>query len=178
ADFYSGNCHKWMCAPKGSGFLYARQDRQPLVEPLIVSWGYESEMPSGSKFIDEHEWLGTRDYASYLATPAAIDFMAQHNWPALQCDCRAIAREAQQQISAFSRRAALTTASYPNDLQMLTAPLPPCDPVQTQRRLFDEFRIEVPFVQWDNRQWIRVSIQAYNSRSDVDQLLAALRAVL
>jgi isopenicillin-N epimerase len=177
ADFYSGNCHKWMCAPKGSAFLYARKDKQSLVEPLIVSWGYESEMPSDSKFIDQHEWLGTRDYAPYLATPAAIEFMAQYDWSSVQHDCRLLAREAQRRITDFSGGDPLTTKAYPNDLQMLTAPLPPCDPVVTQRRLFAEHHIEIPFIAWGNRQWIRVSIQAYNSPDDVDRLIGALRDI-
>ncbi len=178
ADFYSGNCHKWMCAPKGSGFLYARKDKQHLVEPLIVSWGYESDNPSGSMFIDHHEWLGTRDYAAYLATPTAIEFMAQHDWAKVQRECRSLAHEAQRRITEWCGLAALNLDSYPHDLQMLTAPLLPCDPVSTQGKLFERYQIEIPLVAWDNRQWIRVSIQAYNSANNVDRLLIALRDIL
>ena len=72
ADLYVGACHKWLCAPKGSAFLYARRALQPRLNPLVVSWGYESEAPSASQFVDYHEWQGTRDMAAYLATPAAI----------------------------------------------------------------------------------------------------------
>ena len=56
ADYYAGNCHKWMCAPKGAAFLYARRKAQALLEPLVVSWGWESEAPGPSPFVDEHEW--------------------------------------------------------------------------------------------------------------------------
>ncbi|MGE5250447.1 MAG: aminotransferase class V-fold PLP-dependent enzyme, partial [Bacteroidota bacterium] len=72
ADFYGGNLHKWLCAPKGAGFLYARPEVQHLLKPLVVSWGYESEKPSGSTFIDHYEWWGTRDPAAFLSVPAAI----------------------------------------------------------------------------------------------------------
>ncbi|MDD5564177.1 MAG: aminotransferase class V-fold PLP-dependent enzyme, partial [Thermoanaerobaculaceae bacterium] len=78
ADFYAGNCHKWMNAPKGSAFLYARAGAQPLLEPLVVSWGWRSDRPGPSRFVDEHEWQGTRDVAAYLAVPAAIEFMREH----------------------------------------------------------------------------------------------------
>ena len=76
ADFCVGNCHKWMCAPKGSAFLYARHEMQPLLQPLVVSWGWQSEKPGPSRFIDEQEWQGTRDIAAYLAVPTPIAFHA------------------------------------------------------------------------------------------------------
>src|SRR5712691_10980583 len=85
ADFYVGNCHKWMCAPKGSGFLYARRDRQSLLAPLVVSWGW----PSG--FVEEQQRQGTRDIAAFLSVPAAIEFLREHNWPAVQRACHALA---------------------------------------------------------------------------------------
>ena len=81
ADFYSSNCHKWLMSPKGSAFLYARRDVQHLVEPLVVSWGWQSEHPTASRFIDEQEWQGTRDIAAYLSVPAAIQFFRDHDWP-------------------------------------------------------------------------------------------------
>ena len=74
ADFYSGNLHKWLMSPKGSAFLYARKEMQHLVEPLVISWGWEAEKPGPSKFIDEQEWTGTRDIAAFLSVPSVIQF--------------------------------------------------------------------------------------------------------
>ena len=77
ADFYSGNLHKWLMSPKGSAFLYARKEMQHLVEPLVVSWGWEAEKPGPSRFVDEQEWTGTRDIAAFLSVPAAIQFQRE-----------------------------------------------------------------------------------------------------
>ncbi|MBI3153592.1 MAG: aminotransferase class V-fold PLP-dependent enzyme, partial [Chloroflexi bacterium] len=93
ADFYCGNLHKWLCAPKGAGFLYARPQVQHLLKPLVVSWGYESETPSGSTFIDHHEWWGTRDIAAFLSVPKAIEFQQNHAWAEVRGACHQLAVE-------------------------------------------------------------------------------------
>ena len=177
-DFYSGNCHKWMCSAKGSAFLYARREMQRLLEPLIVSWGWESDQPSGSPFIDQNEWQGTRDLAAYLSVPAAIEFMAEHHWDQVRSKCSALAAEAGRRITALTEQPPLHLDSFPNDIQMVSVPLPPCDPVNLQGRLFEDYRIEVPLVTWEQRPLIRVSIQAYNTQADVDRLIEALTELL
>ena len=80
ADVYAGNCHKWLCAPKGSAFLYARPDAQASIEPLVVSWDWVD----GAPFQQRHRWQGTRDPAALLAVPAAIAFQAEHDWPSVR----------------------------------------------------------------------------------------------
>ncbi len=102
ADFYAGNLHKWLCAPKGAGFLYARPEVQNLLEPLVISWGWESEKPSSSKFVDHHEWWGTRDIAPFLSVPAAIQFQEEHNWDKVRADCHTLVVEAETRIRELS----------------------------------------------------------------------------
>ena len=85
-DVYTGALHKWLCAPKGCSFLYARPDVQSWLTPLIVSWGWESDHPSASQFVDHHEWQGTRDLSPFLAVGAAIDFVQSHDWSSVQAD--------------------------------------------------------------------------------------------
>ncbi|HQT94464.1 MAG TPA: aminotransferase class V-fold PLP-dependent enzyme [Thermoanaerobaculaceae bacterium] len=177
-DFYAGNCHKWMNAPKGSAFLYARAEVQPLLEPLVVSWGWHSDRPGPSRFVDEHEWQGTRDVAAYLAVPAAIEFMAEHDWPEVQRACHDLATAARDRINALTGLPPLTPAAGGWFGQMATVALPPCDHEALQRRLFDEFAIEVPTFSWNGGSYLRVSIQAYNDASDVDALVAALSRLL
>jgi isopenicillin-N epimerase len=179
ADFYGGNLHKWLCAPKGAGFLYARPEVQHLLKPLVVSWGYESDTPSGSAFVDYHEWWGTRDIAAFLSAPAAIDFQQTHHWDEIITACHDLAVESQRRICNLTGLAPLHTDSERWFRQMFTAPLPAnADILALKTRLYDEYDIEVPFIAWKDRKLIRVSIQAYNSRRDVDRLLRALKACL
>jgi isopenicillin-N epimerase len=178
ADFYMANCHKWLCAPKGSAFLFARPECQSLLEPLIVSWGWQSDNPGPSRFIDYFQWLGTDDPAAYLSVPAAIDFQTRHNWPQVRTACHELARQARTQIQHLSGLPHLCPDSEAWWQQMFTVPLPPSDPQLLGRRLWEEFGVEVPVLEWHEQSYIRVSIQAYNHPRDVDRLLTALRQVL
>jgi isopenicillin-N epimerase len=179
ADFYGGNLHKWLCAPKGAGFLYARPEVQHLLKPLIVSWGYESETPSGSNFIDYNEWWGTRDPAAFLAVPAAIEFQKEHDWDSVRASCHQLVREAQQRICELTGLASLHSSDDIWFAQMATAPLP-ADTVNLtlKYRLYDEYRIEVPLVEWNGKKLVRISVQGYNTKRDIDKLCQALFALL
>jgi isopenicillin-N epimerase len=178
ADFYSGNLHKWLMSPKGSAFLYARKEMQRLVEPLIVSWGWETEKPGSSKFVDEQEWTGTRDIAAFLSVPAAIRFQSDHDWPRVRKECHELVRYARQQVSAWTGLPPLTPDEPIWFAQMAALPLPSCDLDVLKRRLYDEFKIEIPVINWNGRQFVRISIQGYNTRTDVDALGTALQALL
>ncbi len=178
ADFYVGNCHKWMLSPKGAGFLYARQEMQPLLQPLVISWGAERNVDSGSSFIDEHEYQGTRDLAACLAVPDAIRFMERHHWPEVRHACHNRVRYAAEQITGLTGIEPLAPVTDEWYAQMCSLPLPTCDAVALKRRLYDEFGIEVPIVTWQERQFVRVSLQAYNLQSDVDALVHALEVLL
>ena len=177
-DFYASNCHKWLCAPKGSAFLYARPERQHMVEPLVVSWGYEAERPGRSKFVDEQEWTGTHDPSAYLAVPEAIRFVEEHGWDAVHAQCHALAQVARARIGELTGLPHICPDSADWYMQMCTLPLPPCDTDSLKTRLYDEFGVEIPIITWQGKPFIRVSIQAYNSPEDVDRLLNALARLL
>ncbi len=176
ADFYTSNGHKWLCAPKGAAFLYARPERQALVEPLVVSWGWQSDAPGPSRFVDEQEWQGTRDPAAYLALPAALDFYATHGWDEVRAACHALAVETRARLAALTGLPAIGPDGA--FAQMFSAFLPLCDAETLQRRLYDEHRIEVPLITWNDRPLLRVSIQGYNTRGDADRLVCALERLL
>jgi isopenicillin-N epimerase len=123
ADFYTGNLHKWLNSPKGAGFLYARPDVQALLEPLIISWGWQSEMPGPSQFVDQYEWQGTRDLAAFLSVPVAIQFQKENDWQKVREVCHSLAVEAERRICTLTGLASL----YSDDTwfaQMFSAYLP------------------------------------------------------
>jgi len=178
ADVYAGACHKWLCTPKGSAFLYIRREVQGQLEPLVVSWGWESEQPSGSQFIDHHEWQGTRDLAAFLSVPAAIEFQTRHDWPAVRGRCRTLASQTRQRLNALTGLDPICPDAPEWFTQMCAARLPDVDLDRLKQRLYDEFRIEVPLINWNGQPLIRLSFQAYNSQADADALVDALARLL
>ena len=175
ADFYCGNLHKWLCAPKGAGFLHARPERQHLLKPLVISWGYESETPGYSQFIDHNEWWGTRDMAAFLSVPAAIEFQEKHDWDKVRDACHELAQYALKRICELTGLAPLHSEGESWFRQMIAAPLPINTDINVLKaRLYDEHNIEVPLIDWNGNKLIRVSVQGYNSKRDIDQLCRAL----
>lgn len=179
ADIYVGACHKWLCAPKGSAFLYANPSIQDSLEPLIVSWGFESDKPGPSRFIDYHEWQGTRDLAAFLAVPAAIEFQNNHNWPLLRQQCHELASSARARMNAVTNCPSLSPDSHSWFSQMVSVILPnPIQPDALQSILYDRYRIEVPLFIWNDIPVMRISIQVYNCAEDIDYLVSTLSSLL
>ena len=160
ADVYAGNCHKWLCAPKGSGFLHARPDVQGLIDPPVVSWDWGD----GVAFHEQHRWQGTRDPSAFLAVPAAIAFQAEHDWPAVRASCHALLAAADFGLDPLTDDFA----------QMLGFRIEHDDPPALKRRLYDEHRIEVPIFETRHGWAMRVSVQAYNDADDLGALASAL----
>jgi len=178
ADIYAGACHKWLCAPKGAGFLYARREVQELLEPLVVNWNWESGHQSTSKLIDYNEYQGTRDLAAFLSVPAAIEFQAEHDWEAVRQRCRTLASETRQRLNALTSLDPNCPDSPEWFTQMVTVRLPDVDLAPVRERLYGEFCIEVPVFTWNDQPLMRISFQAYNDQADADALVDALAQLL
>jgi isopenicillin-N epimerase len=180
ADIVFGNCHKWMLAPKGAAFLYVRRESQDLIEPLVVSWGTHPtpDIETGSRFIDILQWTGTKDPTAALTVPTAIQFLQEHAWEEVRCQCHVLLRQAMERICDLTRLPPLYPLESDLYSQMGIAPLPTSDLAVLKSRLYDEYRIEVPLVQWQDQQFIRISIQGYNTQQDVDTLMQALEILL
>lgn len=174
ADFYAGNCHKWLCAPKGAGFLYARREAQALLRPLVVSWGWEAEAPGPSPFVDYFGWGGTDDPAAYLSVPAAIAFQRERNWPQVRAACRALLEEARTQVAALAGQGQICPGGPEWWAQMAAVPLVPCDAAALKAQLWDQHRVEVPITVWNGRPLLRISVQGYNGPEDITRLLEAV----
>jgi isopenicillin-N epimerase len=185
AAYYSGNCHKWLCAPKGSGFLHVRRDRQAGVRPLVISHGANSRRTDRSRFRLEFDWTGTSDPTAYLTVPDAIRYMGSllpGGWPALMAHNRCTALRARDRLGEALGVPPPAPDSMIGSLAAL--PVPPDfglaphdserDPLQTV--LFDRFGLELPVFTWPALavRILRVSAQLYNTPADYERLAEAL----
>jgi isopenicillin-N epimerase len=177
-DFYGGNCHKWLSAPKGAGFLYVRRELQDLIEPVVVSWGWRPRDPGVSPFIDQIERQATHDPASYLSVPAAIDYQTAHDWRQVRQECHELVRLARDGMAELTGLLPLVEDNPRWFSQMATLPLPPCDTAVVKQRLYDDYRIEIPVTHWGDVPCLRVSVQGYNTRADIEHLLNAMGELL
>jgi isopenicillin-N epimerase len=189
AAYYTGNAHKWLCAPKGSAFLWVRRDRQDGVRPLTISHGFNSRRDDRSRFRIEFDWTGTSDFTPFLTIPAAlrsIEARAPGGWPAVMERNRALALEARRMLCA----ALDVPLPSPDDMigALASVPLPDVATWTPGRRsddhlqqaLRDRFAIEVPVPLWPGppRRLVRVSAQLYNRAEQYAGLAAALVALL
>lgn len=174
ADFYSGNCHKWMSAPKGVGFLYVRPEHHAIIDPLVISHGW---VPEGT-FVSRNEWQGTRDIASFLSVPAAIEFQAQHNWDAVRQRCHNMAVELHNRVGALTGLPPIATDLDTWFAQMIAIPMPKDRLRPIQEELYNNHQIVTAGGAIDDGNWLRISIQGYNTQADVDRLYNALVELL
>ena len=178
ADIYTGACHKWMMTPKGSSFLYVKNEHQHLFDPLIVSWGYQSTAPSQSQFLDYHQMQGTRDFSAFLCIPNAIEFMQQNNWSAVSKTCKEMV---QQNAPRFCKLLKATpTAPITDDFicQLYSTPIKTKQPLELHRHFFNQYKIEVPVMPHGDNVFLRYSIQAFNTQNDLDKLYNAVEDII
>ena len=178
ADCYVASCHKWLMAPKGTGFLHVRREHHGWLAPLVVGWGWGNDPGERTRLVTEHENQGTRDPAGYLAVADAIAFQREHDWAAVRARCHG-------QLVAFRERLAALTGAPPLTpdeegwfAQMASLPLPPCDATWLSRELRERYAVVVPILSFAGRAMIRVSVQGYVTEADLDRCLEGLATLL
>ncbi len=188
AAYYTGNCHKWLCAPKGAGFLVVRRDRQALIRPPVISHGANTTRTDRSRFQIEFGWTGTCDPSAWLCVPESLRFVASllpGGWPEVMrrnralalagrevlCDALGIAPPCPEEL--IGSLASVPIADAADD----GAPASPlyADPLQDELRL--RHRIEVPIIPWPAppKRLLRISAQLYNSLPQYRFLAEALK---
>ena len=205
AAYYVGNCHKWLCAPKGSGFLHVHRDRQARIRPLVTSHGANSPRRDRSRFRLEFDWAGTSDPTTYLSIPAALDFVAAlvpGGWSeAIERNRRLALAGRQKLLDALGSRpvapAEMIGSIAAVELSDAISPGPALPSTDADPRatytfdplhdaLVNEDAIEVPVYPWPHtpldgsprRRLLRVSAQLYNTSADYDRLATVLVARL
>lgn len=189
AAWLTGNCHKWLFAPKGAAFLAVRNDKLADTRPALLSHGANAAPSARSRFQAEFDWVGTIDPTPWLAIPAGLAFgerLLGGGWSTLMARNHALAVEARALLCAALGVAEPAPASMIGALAAV--PLPDgdgttegalyADPLQ--RALYQERAIEVPIVPWPAppRRLVRISAQAYNTLDDYRRLTDALGSLL
>ena len=187
ADYYTGNCHKWLCAPKGAGFLYVREDHRQQVRPPVISHGANSPRKDRSRYLIEFDWVGTDDPTAILTVPDSIHYMGSllpGGWEALRDHNRRLVLAARDLVC----EALAIDAPCPDDMigSLASFPLPDGDGTLSQSPLYadplqdvllDRFAIEVPVIPWPAppARLVRISAQIYNDLGQYERLGQALR---
>jgi isopenicillin-N epimerase len=175
ADWYVGNCHKWLCAPKGSAFLYARPERQAVLHPVTISHGL------GQGFLAEFDWTGTRDFTPYLCVDAAIDFHRRLGGAALRARNLRLAAEGAGLLARRLNTEIGTSGEMAGSMGLVRLPL--SGDVRPERlrhirsSLMDH-RTDAPTHIIDGALWLRLSAHAYNELEDYEQLAEIVARVL
>ena len=177
-DYYTGTLHKWMLAPKGSSFLYVKKEFQNDLDPLVVSWGYESLAPSESQFLDYHEQQGTRDVSAFICTPTVVSFLEKNNWKQKSEDCKQIVLDNYQRFCDLLGTNPICPITSEFLGQMASIPVKTNNPQELKDLLYDKYKIQIPVMPLNGDVYIRYSINGYNSQEDLDILYAALQDII
>ena len=175
-DYYTGACHKWMCAPKGSSFLFVKKSFQANLQPQIMSWGEEGEDPGPSQFLMDFQWQGTKDMSAFLSIPSAINFLEENDWR----EKRKISKNLILEVSDNLKDIFETDSLFLHEDwigQMVSNPLPSNITIDLKERLWEDFMIEVPIFEWNKQKYIRVSAHFYNQANDMENLVNALKTI-
>jgi isopenicillin-N epimerase len=193
AAYYTGNCHKWMCAPKGAAFLCVRSDRQKCIRPLSISHGANSPRTDKSRFRLEFNWTGTDDPTPYLCVPEAIRFMGSllpGGWLELMNRNRELAIAARKLIcqtldiplpTPDIMLGSLASIPLPSSLLEVSNSAKRIDYLNSlQELLSKQFAIEVPVITWgdSSTQLLRISAQVYNTKEQYEDLAATLKSII
>jgi isopenicillin-N epimerase len=175
ADWYVGNCHKWLCANKGCGFLYAKPEHQANLHPTVISHGF------GEGYVAEFDWTGTRDPSAWLTITDAIAFHHELNSDRILAYNHNLVVWAAQMLAAAWQQplpapeimlGAMAAIALPDPVMSIYA-------VSDYQKLHDEIllrhQIEVPIIPFGNRLWVRISAQVYNETWEYEYLAEVLR---
>ena len=175
-DFYTGALHKWLCMPKGTSFLYVKNEHQDWMKPMINSWGKHGEDPGPSEFLQNFQWQGTRDMSRFLIVPDSLDYFKKNILPNRN-NCYSMVLDAYSKFESILGTKPLSIGE--NWLrQMVSHPLKKNIPKNIKDILLNEHNIEIPIFKWKDSLLIRLSVQCYNNEEDIDSLMKALGSIV
>ena len=185
ASYVTSNCHKWLCAPKGSAFLYVREDKQSKIQPLTISHGHTFPLGDTTRFRHEFDWTGTQDISGWCSIPAVIEGMAEFvhgGWEAIMQHNHDLAIQGRNVLCErlgieppcpTEMVACISTIQLPGNIPMKEKMHEP-DPLH--HILSEKYNIQVPVWSWPSPEgrYLRISAQLYNSIEQYERLADAL----
>jgi len=172
ADVYAGNLHKWVCAPRGSAFVWATPEAQRWIRGPVISWDWS--WSGAEAFQGRFGWSGTFDPTALLSVPEAFRFQRRHSWPQVRRRCHRLALATIEALEAEVGAVPLA-APLLRSPQMMAFSIPGADPERVQSYLWQRHRIEIPGETFHDLALFRVSVQAYTREEDCQRLVDALR---
>ncbi len=174
-DVFAGACHKWMCSPKGTSFLYVKKSLQDTIDPLVISWGWESDRPGKSQFLDYHQWQGTRDMCAFLTVPESIEYLRSIGWFRHTKKCHSILMVFQEKLIRLlnTERICREPEEWQGQMCSIILPYSP-QPEELKKKLSRDYGIEIPVFNWKDKTILRISCQPYNSESELEVLFDAV----
>lgn len=187
--YITGNCHKWMCTPKGSAFLHIREDKRGRISPLSIGHGYSSDLPAAEKFRFEFDWSGTRDPSPWLCIPFSIKYLGSQikgGWEEIMRKNKEMILQGRELVCEALETTAPTPDSMISSMSSIELPgggkvLPsPPDGEPTHNLLYDQYRIQVPIIAWPIHgvKYIRISAHIYNTKEEFEYLSESLKSIL
>lgn len=177
ADFYTGACHKWMMAPKGTSFLYVKKQFQKMLDPLVISWGFQTLHSSGSVLIDNHQWQGTRDISAFCTLPTVVEFLKENKWREKSAICKSLVYDNAERFATLLHTKILAPLNEDFIAQMLSLKINCAAPAELKQLLYETYKIEIPIMPHGDDVYIRFSVQAFNDQNDLDKLYTALQDI-
>ena len=167
-DYYAGNCHKWLCAPKGCGFLWAAEEHLRALHPTVISHGY------GKGYLTEFDWVGTRDASAQFVLPDALAFLDRFGEPAIRAHNHTLAVEAAEMLARAWGTQVGASGSFVGSMAMIALPfqrpVAPEAALSIRAELLADYKVQVPVNALRGRFWVRISAQIYNEIEDYQRL--------
>ena len=178
-DMYTGNCHKWMCAPKGSALFWVKHELQPHVLPVVRSWGVQGLSVGDGEFVDEHEYTGTRDASAFLTTPDTIRWLNDKDWWTVKSKAHELVQYGMQKLLQIDGVVAMAADWKEQNLLMGAVLLPDwINGPDLQRQLLNDYHIQVVCMQWLDKPLLRFSVHGYTTSTEIDVLVNALQTIV
>lgn len=178
-DYWTGNFHKWCCAPRGSAGLWVREDHRKTLHPIIASLYLNEKYPYSFR------WLGTDDYTPYLTVPAALEFMSQLGWDRVRNHNRKLARHGRDYLQKALGTEYPLNPKLDEVFEAMTLVRLPQGLVKTeddsrllQARIAEHLGIETCPIAWNGHGYLRLSAQAYNAPFEYEKLASGLQSLL